>query len=275
MLSREAERALGVASRARPISGTMGCPGACAFRPIRLRSQLLNDSQPTPLHRRRLSRRDTFMVSAGLAVVATGLSWGLIAPALAQKRAAGRAEIPIDELMQPGPLPELVLGKDDAPITVVEYASMTCGHCANFHNKVFPTLKERYIDTGKVRFVMREFPLDKLAIAASMLARCAGGDNTFPLISALVAKQQEWAFVKGNPVPELFKLAKQAGFTQESFDKCLTDQKLMDDIVKIRSRAADSFGVGSTPTFFINGKRMTGAPTIEEFDKAFSALLKS
>jgi protein-disulfide isomerase len=76
-------------------------------------------------------------------------------------------------------------------------------------------------------------------------------------------------------VPELFKFGKQAGFTQESFDKCLTDQKLMDDIVKIRSRAADGFGVASTPTFFINGKRMTGAPTLEEFDKAFSALLKS
>jgi protein-disulfide isomerase len=215
------------------------------------------------------------MVSAGLAVVATGLSWGLIAPALAQKRAAGRAEVPIDELMQPGPLPELVLGKEDAPITVVEYASMTCSHCANFHAKVFPVVKEKYIDTGKVRFFMREFPLDKLAVAASMLARCAGGDKTFPLISALFAKQDEWAFVRGNPVPELFKFAKQAGFTQESFDKCLTDQKLMDEIVKIRSRAADSFGVGSTPTFFINGKRMTGAPTIEEFDKAFSALLKS
>ena len=215
------------------------------------------------------------MLSAGLAIVATGLSCGLIAPALAQKRGAGRAEIPLDELMQPGPLPELVLGKEDAPITVVEYASMTCSHCAHFHTKVFPTVKEKYIDTGKVRFIMREFPLDKLAVAASMLARCAGGDKTFPLISALFAKQDEWAFVRGNPVPELFKFAKQAGFTQESFDKCLTDQKLMDDIVKIRSRAADSFGVGSTPTFFINGKRMTGAPTIEEFDKAFSALLKS
>jgi len=214
-------------------------------------------------------------LSAGLAVTSAGLSWALLEPAAAQKRAAARAEIPIEELMQPGPLPELVLGKEDAPVTVVEYASMTCGHCANFHNKVFPTLKERYIDTGKVRFVMREFPLDKLAIAASMLARCAGGDKTVPLISALFAKQEEWAFVRGNPVPELFKIAKQAGFTQESFDKCLTDQKLMDDIVKIRSRAADEFGVGSTPTFFINGKRMTGPATIEEFDKTFAALLKS
>ena len=223
--------------------------------------------------RRPLSRRALVRCSLGLAVGAAASSWVLTAAA--QKRPQGRAEIPSDELMQPGPLPELVLGKEDAPVTVVEYASMTCGHCANFHNKVFPALKEKYIDSGKVRFVMREFPLDKLAVAASMLARCAGGDKTFPLISALFAKQDEWAFVRGNPVPELFKFAKQAGFTQESFDKCLTDQALMDDIVKIRGRAAETFGVGSTPTFFINGKKMTGAPTIEEFDKSFAALLKS
>jgi len=233
----------------------------------------LNAFVPTIARRRQPSRRDLINLSLGLAVGSLAGSWGLAA--VAQKRAQGRNEIPLDELMQPGPLPELVLGKEDAPITVVEYASMTCGHCANFHNKVFPAVKEKYIDSGKVRFVMREFPLDKLAVAASMLARCAGGDKTFPLISALFAKQDEWAFVRGNPVPELFKLAKQAGFTQESFDKCLTDQKLMDDIVKIRSRAADNFGVGSTPTFFVNGKKMTGAPTIEEFDKAFAPLLKS
>jgi protein-disulfide isomerase len=235
----------------------------------------LNELQPTPFGRRPLSRRDTVALLAGLAVVTAGLSWDLVAPAAAQKRPAAHTEIPIEELMQPGPLPELALGKDDAPVTVVEYASMTCSHCANFHNKVFPVVKDKYIDTGKVRFIMREFPLDKLAVAASMLARCAGGEKTLPLISALFAKQDEWAFVRGNPVPELFKFAKQAGFTQESFDKCLTDQPLMDDIVKVRSRAADSFGVSSTPTFFINGKRMTGAPTIEEFDKAFTALLKS
>jgi protein-disulfide isomerase len=233
----------------------------------------LNAFVPTFPRRRQPSRRDLINLSLGLAIGSLAGSWGVAAAA--QKRAQGRNEIPVDELMQPGPLPELVLGKEDAPITVVEYASMTCGHCANFHNKVFPAVKEKYIDSGKVRFVMREFPLDKLAVAASMLARCAGGEKTFPLISALFAKQDEWAFVRGNPVPELFKLAKQAGFTQESFDKCLTDQQLMDDIVKIRSRAADNFGVGSTPTFFINGKKMTGAPTIEEFDKAFAPLLKS
>jgi protein-disulfide isomerase len=233
----------------------------------------LNAFAPTFTRRRQQTRRDIINLSLGLAVGSAAASWGLAAAA--QKRAQARNEIPLEDLLQPGPLPELVLGKEDAPITVVEYASMTCGHCANFHNKVFPAVKEKYIDSGKVRFIMREFPLDKLAVAASMLARCAGGEKTLPLISALFAKQDEWAFVRSNPVPELFKLAKQAGFTQESFDKCLTDQTLMDDIVKIRSRAADSFGVGSTPTFFINGKKMTGAPTIEEFEKAFAPLLKS
>ena len=101
--------------------------------------------------------------------------------------------------MKPGPLPDLVLGKADATVTVVEYASMTCGHCAHFHTKVFPTLKEKYVDTGKVRFILREFPLDNLAAAASMLARCAGGGKSFPLIAALFAKQDDWAFVEGQP----------------------------------------------------------------------------
>ena len=105
----------------------------------------------------------------------------------------------MEELLKPGPLPDLIIGNADAPITVVEYASMTCGHCANFHTNVFPTLKEKYVDTGKVRFIMREFPLDNLAAAASMLARCAGEGKAFPLISALFAKQDDWAFVQGRP----------------------------------------------------------------------------
>src|SRR5262245_16618107 len=136
---------------------------------------------------RHILRRDLLKLAAGAAVVAVAGAWGLSLPALGQRKKVGPSEVPTEELLKPGSLPDLVLGKDDAPITVVEYASMTCGHCANFHNKVFPTLKEKYIDTGKVRFVMREFPLDKLAVAASMLARCAGGAKPLPLISALFA----------------------------------------------------------------------------------------
>jgi protein-disulfide isomerase len=246
------------------------CASAAATEP--------DEDRPAVTDRATLpSRRRMLQLTAGAAALGLAAAWGLAwpVPALAQRRKAGPSEVPTEELMKQGPLPELVLGKEDAPITVVEYASMTCGHCANFHNKVFPALKEKYIDTGKVRFVMREFPLDNLAAGASMLARCAGGDKTFPLIGALFHTQENWAFVRGDPRPELFKVAKQAGFTQESFDKCLADQKLLDDISAVRTRAADQFGVNSTPTFFINGKKMTAGPSIEEFDKAFGEILKS
>lgn len=192
--------------------------------------------------------------------------------ALAQRK-QGPAEVPVDELMKPGDLPELALGPADAKIVIVEYASMTCGHCANFHSKVFPDLKKKYIDTGKVRFIAREFPLDNLAAAASMLSRCAGDDKTFPLIETLFATQADWAFKEGNPVPRLFEIAKQVGFTQESFDKCLTDQKLLDSITATRARASKEFGVSATPTFFINGKRLQSAPTLDAFDKMIEPLL--
>ena len=200
---------------------------------------------------------------------------GFSGMAFAQKRPPAADEVSVEELMKPGSLPDLALGKADAPCTIVEYASMTCGHCATFHNKVFPVLKEKFVDAGTVRFILREFPLDNLASAASMLARCAGGDKTYPLVTALFAKQDDWAFVRTNPVPELFKLAKQAGFTQDSFDKCLTDQKLLDDLVKGRETAGAKFGITGTPTFFINGRRLKDAPTIEAFEKAIAAVLKS
>lgn len=218
------------------------------------------------------TRRAVLTAAAGIAAAA--MLPGL--PAFAQRKGApARAEVPVNELMEPGPLPEMSLGKEDAPVTIVEYASLTCGHCANFHNTVFPKIKEKYVDSGQVRFILREFPLDNLAAAASMLTRCAGGDKTYPLVEVLFKQQEQWAFVRGNPVPELFKVAKQAGFTQESFDKCLTDQKLLEQVTSIRSKAADKFGVNSTPTFFINGKRMQDAPTVEAFDKALTPLLKS
>ncbi|HEX6610320.1 MAG TPA: DsbA family protein [Hyphomicrobiaceae bacterium] len=219
-----------------------------------------------------MTRRAVLMATAGLAAAA--MLPGL--PAFAQRKGApARAEVPVSELMEPGPLPELSQGKADAPVTIVEYASLTCGHCAAFHNTVFPKIKEKYIDSGQVRFIMREFPLDNLAAAAAMLTRCAGGEKTYPLIEVLFKQQEQWAFVRGNPVPELFKVAKQAGFTQESFDKCLTDQKLLEQVTSIRSKASDKFGVNSTPTFFINGKRLQEAPTVEAFDKALAPLLKS
>ncbi len=181
--------------------------------------------------------------------------------------------------MKPGDLPDQSIGAADAKVTCVEYASMTCGHCAAFHTKVFPTLKTKYVDTGKVRFILREFPLDDLASAGSMLSRCAGsGDaaKSFDMTAILFERQEEWAFQRtGNPVPKLFEIAKQAGFTQDSFDKCLRDDKLLERIVAVRERGSSKFGVSATPTFFINGKRLDERPTVEAFDKVFESLLKA
>jgi protein-disulfide isomerase len=177
------------------------------------------------------------------------------------------------ELMRPGPLPEQALGATDAPVTIIEYASMTCPHCATFHEKTYPELKKKYIDTGKVRFIFREFPLDPVAAAGFMLARCAGEGKYFPMIETLFHQQKEWAVQR--PLPPLQAIARQAGFTQQSFEQCLANQKLLDDIEKVRDRASKEFGVASTPTFFINGKVQRGAPTIEELDKLIEPYLKS
>lgn len=210
------------------------------------------------------------MTSAAIALAGSAVT---LTPAPTRADNRGPAEVSVDELMKAGDLVDLVEGKADAKVTIVEYASMTCGHCMNFHTKVFPELKKKYIDTGKIRFIFREFPLDARAFAASMLARCAGPEKAPGMIDVLFANQAEWAFIKTNPQPKLFEIAKQAGFTQESFDKCLTDQKLLDQLTASQTRASEVFGVRATPTFFINGKRLQTAPTIEEFDKVLEPLL--
>lgn len=216
------------------------------------------------LVRTTVTRRPVVIAAAAL-LLAPGL-------AFAQEKAAD-GDLTA-ELMKPRPLPDIVLGKDDAPVTIVEYASMTCSHCASFANAVLPKLKEKYIDTGKVKLIAREFPLDNLAAAASMLIRCAPQDKQHDLTAAFFAKQDDWAFVQGNPVPALFKIAEEHGFTKESFDKCLTDQKLLDGITSTRDHANKSLGVRATPTFFVNGKKLDRSDDISYFDKALEPLLK-
>jgi protein-disulfide isomerase len=175
------------------------------------------------------------------------------------------------KLLEPGALPERSLGKDDAPVTIVEYASMTCGHCAHFHETTFPELKKKYIDTGKVRLIFREFPFDPRAEAGFMLARCAK-DNYFPMIDVLFKQQDNWAGVQ-NAKDALLQISKMAGFSQESFEACLTDQKLLDDVRAVQKRGAEDFGVDSTPTFFINGNMYKGARTIEEMSAIIDGML--
>ena len=177
------------------------------------------------------------------------------------------------QLLQPGPLEEMALGDEKAPVTIIEYASMTCPHCASFHTTTYPELKKRYIDTGKVRFIFREFPLDPLAAAGFLLARCAPKDKYFPLIETLFQQQEQWVTQK--PLEPLRNISRQAGFTDKSFEECLANQNLLDGIEAVRQRAAEKLGVKSTPTFFINGKVFRGALTVPELEKAVEPYLKS
>jgi protein-disulfide isomerase len=177
------------------------------------------------------------------------------------------------ELMQPGPLGEESMGSDKAPVTIIEYASMTCPHCAHFALNTFPQIKEKYIDTGKVRFILREFPFDPVAAAAFMLARCAGKDKFFPVVDLLFRTQTTWAV--DEPLKPLLATVKQAGFTEESFKECLANQKVLDGVEWVRKRATEQFKVDSTPTFFINGKKYTGAMSFEDMEKVIDPLVKA
>lgn len=212
-------------------------------------------------------RRDFFKISfVSFALSACFL--GSEAPSQAQG-----TSIPVEKLMMPEALPDIPQGKEDAPVTIVEYASMTCSHCAAFHAATYPVLKSKYIDTGKVRFILREFPLDPLASAGFMLARCEGPDKRNAMVDLLFAQQKNWAFTE-KPIEALENLVKQTGMSKESFESCLKDQSLYDKIKEVQDRAAKEFGVNATPTFFINGKKQNGEILPDDLDKMLEPLLK-
>ncbi len=170
-------------------------------------------------------------------------------------------------------IPDLAMGPADAKVTVIEYASLTCPHCAKFHKEVYPGFKTKYVDTGKVRFIYRDFPLNSRAFAGAMLARCLPETSkSLALIDVLFTAQADWAFVEGNPQQKLFETVKQAGFTQESFEKCLTDQKLFEKLSNSQKHGSDKIKVSATPSFFINGKRVVG-PTLEDMSKIIDPML--
>jgi protein-disulfide isomerase len=197
--------------------------------------------------------------AAATALVLTSL------PALAQNVSPA-------DLAVPGPLGDVALGPADAKVTIIEYASMTCPHCAAFHQETWPELKKRWVDTGKVRFVLREFPLDPLATAGFMLARCDGENKYYPIVDLLFSQQRAWAYAE-RPLDALRQMMKQAGFSQEKFDSCLKDQKLYDAVNAVKNRGMDVFKVDSTPTFFINGQRHPGNLSIDEIEKVIKPIL--
>jgi protein-disulfide isomerase len=217
-----------------------------------------------------LTRRELLTAGAALALGAAAV--GVLPPFPTLAFAADANPSP-EDLAHAGPGGDIMIGSDKAPVTVIEYASMTCPHCAHFEETTLPELKKRYIDTGKVRYVMREFPLDALAAAGFMLARCAGPDKYETVVETLFAKQADWAMVQ-KPIPPLMAIAKQFGFTEESFNTCLANQKVLDDIQAVRDHAVNKLGVNSTPTFFINGKRFVGDLSIEVMAKEIDPYLK-
>ena len=174
--------------------------------------------------------------------------------------------VPLDQLMAIGPLPDIVQGAVNAPSTIVEYASVTCTHCAAFHETIWPDLKAKYVDSGRVKFILREFPLDPLATAGFMLARCSGPDKRNLLLDQLFSQQKTWAFVD-KPIQPLLDIVKQTGMSQTDFETCLKNQELYDQVNQSRDRAADAFNIDATPTFFINGRKLVGELTLSDFDR--------
>ena len=175
----------------------------------------------------------------------------------------------------PGPQPELVIGSAAAPVTIIEYASLTCGHCATFHTKVLPGLKAKYLATGKVRLIYRDFPLDDLAMAATLLSRCAATpEQSLEMVGQLFAQQDTWASPKTAEV-ELKKLGAQFGLSDGAFDACFKNDALYEALVKAQEHAETVLKVDSTPSFFINGKLFEGDHSLEGFDKALQPLIKN
>jgi protein-disulfide isomerase len=203
----------------------------------------------------------------GLSLLAGFSPLRLIAEASAQTAA---------DIAKPVSLPDMALGPATAPVTITEYASMTCPHCADFNEKVFPKIKSEYIDTGKIRYVFREFPLDIKAAAGSMLARCIAKDDSgkyFAVIDMLFKQQNDW--VLKNTTETLTRIGRQAGLSGQQVEDCLKDQALLDKIAADQKYAAEVLKVNSTPSFFINGELIKGDTRFEEFDKRIKALLKS
>jgi protein-disulfide isomerase len=164
-----------------------------------------------------------------------------------------------------------ILGNPEAPITIVEYASLTCPHCAHFANDVLPELKKEWIDTGKAKLVLRDFPLDEPALRAAMIARCAPPERYYAFADTFFAAQEKW--VRSSDYREaLARLAKLGGMGNEQFDSCLKNTELENKIVEGRLKATQELDVSSTPTFFVNGSKLAGAPTKEEFEKLLSSL---
>lgn len=181
-----------------------------------------------------------------------------VTPALLGASPAAADEVPVED-------GERILGQPDAPITIIEYSSLTCPHCAAFHLDTLPTVKKNWIEPGKARLVYRDYPLDGLALRAAALAHCVEGDAYFGFLNALFRGQARWARAK-DPTAALAQVARLAGIDQKTFDGCIADKAVMDHILEQKVKGTRAYDIKSTPTFIINGRRVPGALKPEQFE---------
>ena len=167
---------------------------------------------------------------------------------------------------------EIFLGDKDSKITVIEYASMTCIHCANFHINVYPKIKKEYIDTNKIKFIFRDFPLDKQALYGSLLAKCAPKEKYFDYVKLVLTNQKKWISNNDEFIKKLINIGKLAGLNEKKIENCFKNEKLVDEIIKIRSIGEKEYNIDSTPSFIINGKKYTTL-NYESFKKIIDDLI--
>jgi protein-disulfide isomerase len=188
--------------------------------------------------------------------------------------APAEAQSPGAIAVEPVSLPDMSMGSPDAPVTIIEYSSMTCSHCALFEQNTFPMIKSRYIDAGQVRFVFREYPIDNNAYGASMMARCIGGDDPhryFRAVDSLFRQQDQ---LVGNAVNTLKWVGSQSGLSDEAINNCLNDQDLFQKLSADRKIAEDLVKVDAAPTFFINGRKLTGNMPFDQIDSVIRSQLR-
>lgn len=184
-------------------------------------------------------------------------------------RAFAADKVDLSDLLTPQDN-DMTMGKDDAKVSVVEYASASCPHCAAFYKDVFPKIKADYIDTGKIKFIFREFPHNQQALAAFMLARCSPKEKYFPLIDVFFKTQEAWV---PNAHDGLLNIMKQSGMSEADFDACLKNETIAKGIIATRETASTKYGVDGIPTIFINGKVFTGEASYDDLKKTIDPLL--
>ena len=195
-------------------------------------------------------------------------SLGLTAALAVALPEAVQADIaPIEEATE-----EKVIGDPNAPVTVIEYASLGCPHCAHFHADTYPQIKRDYVDTGKVKYIFRDFPLGTPSVAASMIARCAGSKRYFPMIDIFFRMQNQWSRAE-NPLEALKKTARFGGMSASDVDACVANQALLDHIQKVAETAQSEHDVNSTPSFVVAGRKIAGALPYADFKKVLDEAL--